>query len=185
MFFPLKGAIYLSYVGKVLKGVDSMAESTFIAVVSDTNPANGGRSYNLTISGNNMSQFLGKKIGDQVDGLFVGEGDQTLGGYKLEITGGSDKTGTPMRSDLDGGSRQSILVTASTGFKGHSLEQKTKGGEKKRFRYKPDGMRKRRNFRGNTINQDTRQINLKVVEAATKSLQDILGSSEGSEESTE
>ena len=64
-----------------------MAESTFIAVVSDTNPSNNGRSYNMTISGNNMSQFLGKKIGDMVEGLFVGEGDQTLAGYKLQITG--------------------------------------------------------------------------------------------------
>ena len=155
-----------------------MAETTFIAVVNDTNPDNGGRSYNMTISGNNLSQFLGKRIGDLVDGIFVGEGEQTLAGYKLEITGGSDKTGTPMRSDLSGGNRQSVLVTASTGFKGHSLVFKSKGGEKKRFRYKPDGMRKRRNFRGNTITQDTRQINLKVVEAANKSLGDILGSIE-------
>ncbi len=152
-----------------------MADTTFVAVVNDTDPANDGRSYNMTVSGNNLSQFLGKKIGDVVDGIFVGEGELTLAGYKLEVTGGSDKTGTPMRSDLSGGVRQSILVTESTGFKGHSLVHKTKGGEKKRFRYKPDGMRKRRYFRGNTINQDTRQINLKVVEAANKSLADILG----------
>jgi len=160
-----------------------MADTTFIAVVNDTNPDNDGRSYNMSVSGNNLSQFLGKKIGDVVDGIFVGEGEQTLAGYKLEITGGSDKTGTSMRSDLSGGNRQSILVTESTGFKGHSLVHKTKGGEKKRFRYKPDGMRKRRYFRGNTITQDTRQINLKVVEAANKSLADILGAS--SEESSE
>jgi small subunit ribosomal protein S6e len=152
-----------------------MADTTFVAVVNDTDPANDGRSYNMTVSGNNLSQFLGKKIGDVVDGIFVGEGELTLAGYKLEVTGGSDKTGTPMRSDLSGGVRQSVLVTQSTGFKGHSLVHKTKGGEKKRFRYKPDGMRKRRYFRGNTINQDTRQINLKVVEAANKSLADILG----------
>ena len=160
-----------------------MADTTFVAVVNDTDPANDGRSYNMTVSGNNLSQFLGKKIGDVVDGIFVGEGELTLAGYKLEVTGGSDKTGTPMRSDLSGGVRQSILVTQSTGFKGHSLVHKTKGGEQKRFRYKPDGMRKRRYFRGNTITQDTRQINLKVVEAANKSLADILGTS--SEESSE
>ena len=160
-----------------------MADTTFVAVVNDTNPDNNGRSYNMSVSGNNLSQFLGKKIGDVVDGIFVGEGEQTLAGYKLEITGGSDKTGTPMRSDLSGGNRQSILVTESTGFKGHSLVHKTKGGEKKRFRYKPDGMRKRRNFRGNTVTQDTRQINLKVIEAANKSLADILGAS--AEESSE
>ena len=160
-----------------------MADTTFVAVVNDTDPANGGRSYNMTVSGNNLSQFLGKKIGDVVDGIFVGEGELTLAGYKLEVTGGSDKTGTPMRSDHSGGVRQSVLVTQSTGFKGHSLVHKTKGGEQKRFRYKPDGMRKRRYFRGNTITQDTRQINLKVVEAANKSLADILGTS--SEESSE
>ena len=160
-----------------------MADTTFVAVVNDTNPDNNGRSYNMSVSGNNLSQFLGKKIGDVVDGIFVGEGEQTLAGYKLEITGGSDKTGTPMRSDLSGGNRQSILVTESTGFKGHSLVHKTKGGEKKRFRYKPDGMRKRRNFRGNTVTQATRQVNLKVIEAANKSLADILGAS--SEESSE
>tara|TARA_B100000767_G_scaffold262841_1_gene275946 strand:+ start:747 stop:1229 length:483 start_codon:yes stop_codon:yes gene_type:complete len=160
-----------------------MADTTFVAVVNDTNPDNNGRSYNMSVSGNNLSQFLGKKIGDVVDGIFVGEGEQTLAGYKLEITGGSDKTGTPMRSDLSGGNRQSILVTESTGFKGHSLVHKTKGGEKKRFRYKPDGMRKRRYFRGSTVTQDTRQINLKVIEAANKSLADILGAT--SEESSE
>ena len=160
-----------------------MADTTFVAVVNDTNPDNNGRSYNMSVSGNNLSQFLGKKIGDIVDGIFVGDGEQTLAGYKVEISGGSDKTGTPMRSDLSGGNRQSILVTESTGFKGHSLVHKTKGGEKKRFRYKPDGMRKRRNFRGNTVTQDTRQINLKVIEAANKSLADILGAS--SEESSE
>jgi small subunit ribosomal protein S6e len=161
----------------------TMSEGSFNAVVNDTDPSNSGRSYNMSISGNNQSQFLGKKIGDVVDGIFVGEGEKTLAGYKLEITGGSDKTGTPMRSDLIGGSRQSILVTASTGFKGHDLVHKAKGGEKKRFRYKPDGLRMRRYFRGNTITQDTRQINLKVVEAANKTLDTILGDSE--EASTE
>ena len=158
-------------------------QGELVAVVNDTNPKSNGKAYSVKISGNNHSQLLGKKIGDVVDGIFVGEGDQTLSGYKLQITGGSDKTGTPLRRDLEGGSRQSILVTASTGFKGHSLVFKNKGGEKKRFRYKPDGLRKRRNFRGNTINQDTRQVNLKVIEAGKKALSDILASE--SEETSE
>ena len=158
-------------------------QGELVAVVNDTNPKSNGKAYSVKISGNNHSQLLGKKIGDVVDGIFVGEGDQTLSGYKLQITGGSDKTGTPLRRDLEGGSRQSILVTASTGLKGHSLVFKNKGGEKKRFRYKPDGLRKRRNFRGNTINQDTRQVNLKVIEAGKKALSDILGSE--SEETSE
>ena len=149
-------------------------QSEFIAVVNDTNPKNGGKSYSLKITGNNHAQILGKRIGDVVDGIFVGEGEQTLSGYKLEITGGSDKTGTPLRKDLEGGSRQSILVTESTGYKGQVIVHKKKGGEKKRFRYKPDGLRRRRTFRGNTITQDTRQINLKVVESGKKPLNTIL-----------
>ncbi|DAC51340.1 MAG TPA: 30S ribosomal protein S6e [Candidatus Poseidoniaceae archaeon] len=160
------------------------SQGEFVAVVNDTDPKSNGKAYSLKISGNNYSQILGKKIGDIVDGIFVGEGDKTLSGYKLQITGGADKTGTPLRRDLEGGSRQSILVTQSTGFKGHNLVFKTKGGEKKRFRYKPDGLRKRRNFRGNTVTQDTRQINLKVVEAGKKALADILSAAE-SEESSE
>ena len=155
-----------------------MAQGTsgeFIAVVNDTDPKNDGKSYSAKITGNNHAQVLGKRIGDVVDGLFVTtESDQNLGGYKLEITGGSDKTGTPMRRDLEGGNRQSILVTQSTGYKGQVVVHKEKGGGKKRFRYKPDGLRKRRNFRGNTITQDTRQINLRVVEAGKKSLDTIL-----------
>jgi small subunit ribosomal protein S6e len=158
-------------------------QGEFVAVVNDTDPKNGGKSYSLKISGNNHAQLLGKKIGDTVDGFFVGEGEQTLSGYKLEITGGSDKTGTPLRRDLEGGRRQAVLVTQSTGFKGHNLVFKNKGGEKKRFRYKPDGLRKRRFFRGNTISQDTRQINLKVIEAGKKSLGDILAAP--SEEASE
>jgi small subunit ribosomal protein S6e len=158
-------------------------QSEFIAVVNDTNPKNGGKSYSLKITGNNHAQILGKRIGDVVDGIFVGEGEQTLSGYKLEITGGSDKTGTPLRKDLEGGSRQSILVTESTGYKGQVIVHKNKGGEKKRFRYKPDGLRRRRTFRGNTITQDTRQINLKVVEAGKKPLNTILSAE--SEEASE
>jgi small subunit ribosomal protein S6e len=158
-------------------------QGEFVAVVNDTDPTSGGKSYSLKISGNNHAQLLGKKIGDTVDGIFVGEGEQTLSGYKLQITGGSDKTGTPLRRDLEGGSRQAVLVTRSVGFKGHNLVFKTKGGEKKRFRYKPDGLRKRRYFRGNTVNQDTRQINLKVIDSGNKSLADIL--SAGSEEASE
>ena len=168
--------------------------NSFVAVVNDTTTKltrttkNGKEktyspSFKTVISGNNHAQLLGKKIGDVIDGIFVGEGESTLTGYKLEITGGSDKTGTPMRRDLEGGSRQAILVTASTGFKGHSLVSKTKKGEKKRFRYKPDGLRKRRYFRGNTINQDTRQINLKVIDSGNKSLADMLAT--GSEETSE
>ena len=53
-------------------------QGEFVAVVNDTDPTSGGKSYSLKISGNNHAQLLGKKIGDTVDGIFVGEGEQTL-----------------------------------------------------------------------------------------------------------
>ena len=156
-----------------------MAEdNTFIAVINDTDPASKGKSYSMKIGGANFNQFLGKKIGDTVDGLFVGEGDVTLSGYTLEIAGGSDKTGTAMRGDLAGGARKPVLVTESTGFKGHKLVHKNS----KRYRYKPDGLRMRRVFRGNTVPQDTRQINLKVVKHGNKSLAAVLDNDSTSEE---
>jgi len=138
----------------------------FAAVINDTAPSSNGASYSVSIE-KHYNQFLGKKIGDVVEGHLVEvENQRTLSGYKLEITGGSDKVGTPMRADLNGGSRKSVLVTAGTGFKGTKIVNK-KGN---RYRYKNDGLRKRRNFRGNTITADTRQLNLKVVEIGDKPL---------------
>ena len=76
------------------------SEQVFKAVVNDTDPKSEGKSYAIDISGSNYNHFLGKKIGDVVDGIFVGDGDISLGGFKLQIRGGSDLTGTPMRADL-------------------------------------------------------------------------------------
>ena len=85
-------------------------EQSFKAVVNDTNPSSGGKSFAMDIAGSNYNHFLGKKIGDSVDGTFVGEGDKALSGYKLEITGGSDLTGRPMRPELDGSGVKSVLI---------------------------------------------------------------------------
>jgi small subunit ribosomal protein S6e len=76
-------------------------EQSFKAVINDTNPSHKGRAFSMDITGSNYNHFLGKKIGDAVDGSFLGEGDQNLTGYKLQITGGSDTTGRAMRSDLE------------------------------------------------------------------------------------
>lgn len=155
-------------------------DNTFVAVVNDTDPKNGGKSYPFSISGSDYNQFIGKKIGDVVEGQFVKSKDseQPLDGYKLEITGGCDKVGTPMRKDLDGGSKKPILVTSGTGFKGHNIFMK-KG---QRYRTKHEGLRMRKKFRGSTITNETRQINLKVVGKGKKSLAEISGSAGSSEE---
>src|SRR3990172_8456914 len=79
----------------------------FKAVVNDPK---AGKSYQRAISGHMASALLGKKIGDEVDGLFV-----QLPGYKLQITGGSDKDGFPMRGDLTGPPRRGGLVRGGGG----------------------------------------------------------------------
>jgi ribosomal protein S6E (S10) len=76
-----------------------------------------------------------------------------------------------MRRDVEGGMRKGVLVSPGVGFKGHRLIHK-KG---KRYRWTYAGVRMRRNFRGNTITQDTVQLNLKVVESGKKSLGVIFG----------
>ena len=149
-------------------------EQSFKAVINDTKPSAKGRSFSVEITGSNFNHFLGKKIGDSVEGMFVGEGESSLNGYKLQITGGSDKTGRPMRSELEGGNVKSILITAGTGYKGTRYVKKNS----KIYRYKYDGLRRRRNLRGNTISTDTRQLNLKVLEYGKKSLGSILGDEE-------
>ena len=149
-------------------------EQSFKAVINDTKPSAKGRSFSVEITGSNFNHFLGKKIGDSVEGMSVGEGESSLNGYKLQITGGSDKTGRPMRSELEGGNVKSILITAGTGYKGKRYVKKNS----KIYRYKYDGLRRRRNLRGNTISTDTRQLNLKVLEYGKKSLGSILGDEE-------
>ena len=76
--------------------------------------------------------LIGKKIGDEVDGNFLG-----LNGYKLKITGGTDKDGFPMIPSLNGTVRKKVLLSKPPGF------HPTKKGE-----------RRRKTVRGNTISFD-------------------------------
>jgi small subunit ribosomal protein S6e len=93
----------------------------------------------------------GKKIGEKVDGSLIG-----LSGFTLQVTGGSDKEGFPMRYDLDGISRKKVLLTKGVGFSGTKKIRKVK--------YKVKGMKKRKYVRGNTISDSIMQVNLKVLE---------------------
>ena len=121
----------------------------FRAVVSDPKD---GKSYQVPVSGHHANSLIGKKIGDIVDGIFVG-----MPGYKLQITGGSDKDGFPMRSDLPGPRRKKLLMSKSTGFNS-----------------KKSGLRRRKNVRGNSISPDTLQINLKVTQHGMKPVGDLV-----------
>ena len=86
--------------------------------------------------------LIGLKIGENFEGSLIG-----LSGFTLQITGGSDKDGFPMRYDLTGISRKKALLSGMPGF-----------------RPKVKGLRKRKYIRGNTISLDIVQVNCKVVE---------------------
>ena len=125
----------------------------FKAVINDVKT---GKSYQMDVSGHHANSLIGKKIGDVVDGIFV-----SLPGYKLTISGGSDKDGVPMRSDLPGGKRKAILLSDSSGFNS------------------PDkGMRRRKMVRGNTISPDTIQINMIIRGIGSKPVEELLNQKE-------
>src|SRR2546426_11707455 len=83
----------------------SMAE--FKAVIADPK---SGKTYKKDISGQFANSLVGRKLGEEIDGLFVG-----LPGYKLAITGGSEKNGFPLRRDPPGPRRRRSLLAGSVG----------------------------------------------------------------------
>ncbi len=117
----------------------------FKVVVSDPKT---GQSYNLTVSGGAAGAFVGKKVGKEVDGGPIG-----LPGYKLQITGGSDRDGTTARKDLPGVGRKRILLSGGAGF--HPTQ---------------DGQRRRKFVRGNEITIEFVQINTVVTAHGEKPL---------------
>ena len=64
----------------------------FKVVVSDPK---SGRAYNVDASGGAAGAIVGKRIGDEVDGGTLG-----LAGYKIRITGASDRTGTAAKQGI-------------------------------------------------------------------------------------
>jgi len=121
----------------------------FKIVVNDTKD---GKAHNVQISGHHANSLIGKKIGDEVDGIFI-----SLPGYKLEITGGTDKNGFTMRRDFPGVGRRKLLLSKGLGFNS-----------------KENGLRRKKSVRGNTINQDVVQINMKVVKYSSKPIDKLL-----------
>jgi small subunit ribosomal protein S6e len=90
--------------------------------------------------------FIGKKIGETMDGAVV-----DLPATKLQIMGGSDKDGVPMKPNVHGGVRRKVVLSDGVGFNAK------RGGE-----------RRRKAVRGNTITDEIVQINIKIVEQPNK-----------------
>jgi small subunit ribosomal protein S6e len=128
----------------------------FKAVINDPKK---GKAYKRDVSGHLANSLIGKRIGEEVDGLFV-----DLPGYKLKITGGSDGDGTPMRRDLPGTKRHRPLVSSGPGF--HP---------------RLPGMRKRKTLRGNLVSPDIVQLNMVIVAHGPKTVEDAWGEKGGNE----
>ncbi|MFW6013975.1 MAG: S6e family ribosomal protein [Nanoarchaeota archaeon] len=127
-------------------------------VLNDTKNA---KSYQREISGEKAQQLKGKKIRDIVKGDDIG-----FAGYEFQITGGSDRTGFPMRWDVDSATKKKILAVSGVGVK--------KGRK---------GMKVRKTVAGNTIGNETVQINMKVLKEGKEKLGGEESSQQGQGES--
>jgi len=107
---------------------------------------NEGKAVTVELDEPQSLTLLGRKIGDVIDGKALG-----LEYGKLKITGGSDKSGFPMRPDVAGGRKVYIFTGRGVGLR------KIRGKTKK-------GFRRRILVRGNVITRDIYQINMVVVE---------------------
>jgi len=115
----------------------------FKVIVSD--PANS-KSKVVELEGARAVPLIGRRLGESIDGSVVG-----MSGVKLQIRGGSDKDGFPMRPNIHGGVRIGVVLSEGVGFH-------------------PDreGERQRKTIRGNTITEEIVQVNMKVLEKPKK-----------------
>jgi len=97
-----------------------------------------GKSLTKELKDSDANPLLGLQLGNETDATVVG-----LSG-KLKLTGGSDKSGVPMRSDVHGAARKRVLLSKGVGLP-----------------HAKDGDRARKLTRGNTISEEIYQINCK------------------------
>ncbi len=109
-----------------------------LLIVSDPST---GKSQKVELEDARMTPLVGKKIGEVVDGSVA-----NMAGYKLKITGGTDKDGIPMRPDVHGTAKAHVILSGGVGF--HP---------------KAEGERRRKVIRGNTLSLDSKFINLSIV----------------------
>ena len=115
----------------------------FKVIVSDPD---AGTSKIIELEETRAAPFIGRKIGEAVDGAVV-----DLPAHKLQITGGSDRDGVPMRANVHGGVRRNVVLSGGVGFKPHEK-----------------GERRRKTVRGNVITDEIVQINTKIIEKPKK-----------------
>jgi len=110
-----------------------------VLIISDPET---GTSQKVELEDARMAPIMGRRIGEVIDGTVA-----DLAGYKIQLTGGTDKDGIPMRPDVHGGVKARIVLSGGVGYKP-----------------KNKGERKRVVVRGNTVSVDTTFLNFKIVE---------------------
>jgi len=137
------------------EGVVKMAE--FKIVLSDRET---GRSYKIDATGPAAGALIGRRIGEEIEGGVLG-----FAGYRIRITGASDRTGIPARRDLPGPARRRLLLSRGVGF--HPVRE---------------GERRRKSVRGNEISADIVQVNAVVTQRGSKPLDEYFNRPEAAAE---
>ncbi|WP_255170603.1 30S ribosomal protein S6e [Natrononativus amylolyticus] len=125
--------------------------ASFTIVVGDPE---SGASHQFEAEDQDANRFIGKSIGDIVDGSAVG-----LDGYTLEITGGSDDAGRPLNGTVAGANLKEVLMK----------------GRQTGYKPRRDGERRRITVRGREVSDAVAQINTSVAEYGETSIDDLLG----------
>ena len=115
----------------------------FKIIISDPD---SGTSKTVELEETRTVPLIGRRVGEVLDGAIVG-----LSGHKVQITGGSDKDGFPMRPSVHGGVRRKVILGGGVGFNP-----------------KDEGQRRRKMVRGNVITDEIVQINMKIMEKPKK-----------------
>jgi small subunit ribosomal protein S6e len=111
----------------------------FKVIVSDPE---AGTSKVVELEEARAAPFIGRRLGETLDGSAV-----DLPAHTVQILGGSDKDGVPMRGNVHGGVRRRVVLSGGAGFSP-----------------KKKGERRRKTVRGNVITDEIAQINMKIVE---------------------
>jgi small subunit ribosomal protein S6e len=112
-----------------------------------------GTSKVVELEESRAAPLIGRRIGEVIDGAVV-----DLPAHKLQIMGGSDKDGVPMRPSVHGGVRRNVVLSGGVGFNP-----------------KNSGERKRKTVRGNVITEEIVQVNTKIVEKPKNPKEDKSG----------
>ena len=117
--------------------------------LSIANPTDA-KTYKKEVKDNEARPFIGMNVGETIKGDSFG-----MAGYELQVTGGSDYCGFPMRRGILG-QRKRVTILGGIGFK---------GAEK--------GIAHRKTVCGHKIHDKISQINLKIAKQGEKPLAEL------------